>query len=86
MLCISGARTLVSLWYQGSEKSGFLGSVHGMKNTRSYIMTYTDPDRGLYINFRSLPVTLYMVYTIMYMFTEYAITTRSCSMTLTGHD
>ena len=49
-------------------------------------MTYTDPDRRLYIYYRSLPVTLYMVYTIMYMFTEYSITTRSCSMTLTGHD
>ena len=30
MLCFSSARTLVSLWYQGSEKSGFLGSVHDM--------------------------------------------------------
>ena len=56
------------------------------RNTRSYIMTYTDHDRWLYIYYRSLPATLYMVDTIMYMSTEYAKTTRSCSMTLTGHD
>ena len=31
MLCLLGARTLVSLWYiRGSEKSGFLGSTQDM--------------------------------------------------------
>ena len=30
MLCFSGARTLVSFDIRGLEKSGFLGSVHGM--------------------------------------------------------
>ena len=49
-------------------------------------MTYTDHDQWLYIYYRSLPATLYMVYTIMYVFTEYTKTTRSCTMTLTGHD
>ena len=34
-------------------------------------MTYTDHDRWLYIYYRSLPATLYTVYTIMYMSTEY---------------
>ena len=37
------------------------------KNTRSYIMTYTDHDRWLYIQYRSLPATLYTFYTIMYI-------------------
>ena len=39
-------------------------------------MTYTDHDRGRYIYYRSLPATLYMVYTIMYMSTEYTKNTR----------
>ena len=30
MLCFSGARTLVSLWYQGIGEVGFLWSVHDM--------------------------------------------------------
>ena len=49
-------------------------------------MTYTDHDRWLYIYYRSLPATLCMVYTIMYMSTEYTKNTRSCTMTQTGHD
>ena len=40
----------------------------------------------LYIQYRSLPATLYMFYTIMYMFTEYTKNTRLCTMTQTGHD
>ena len=70
----------------------FTHTLHNMtfpectKNTRSYIMTYTDHDRWLYIQYRSLPATLYTFYTIMYMSTEYTKNTRSCTMTQTGHD
>ena len=45
-------------------------------------MTYTDHDRWLYIQYRSLPATLYTFYTIMYMSTEYTkknMTAVSCS-------
>ena len=35
------------------------GSSEYTKNTRSCTMTYTDHDRRLYIQFRSLPTTLY---------------------------
>ena len=51
------------------------------KNTRSYIMTYTDHDRRLYNQYRSLPATLYTFYTIMYGSSEYTKNTRSCTMT-----
>ena len=70
----------------------FTHTLHNMtfpeytKNTRSYIMTYTDHDLWLYIQYRSLPATLYTFYTIMYMSTEYTKNTRSCTMTQTGHD
>ena len=56
------------------------------KNTRSCTMTQTGHDRWLYIQYRSLPATLYTFYTIMYMSTEYTKNTRSCTMTQTGHD
>ena len=39
MLCFSGARPLVLAFdITGWEKSGFLGSVYGMINTRSHIV------------------------------------------------
>ena len=56
------------------------------KNTRSSIMTDTDHNRWLYIYYRSLPATLYMVYTIMYVSTDYTNNTRSCATIYTGHD
>ena len=49
-------------------------------------MTDTDHNRWLYIYYRSLPATLYMVYKIMYMSTDYTNNTRSCATTYTGHD
>ena len=49
-------------------------------------MTYTDHDRWLYIQYRSLPATLDTFYTIMHMSTKYTKNTRSCTMTQTGHD
>ena len=47
---------------------------------------FTDHDRWLYIQYRSLPATLYTFYTIMYMSMESTKNTRSCTMTQTGHD
>ena len=55
-------------------------------NSRSYIMTYTDHYRGLYIQYRSLPATIYTLYTIMDMSTDHTKNTRSCTMTNTEHD
>ena len=51
------------------------------KNTRSYVITYTDHDRWLYNQYRSLPATLYTFYTIMCNTSEYTKNTRSCTIT-----
>ena len=56
--------------------------------SRSYITTYTDHDRWLYIQYRSLPATIhvYTFYTNMYMSTDHTKNTRSCTMTNTELD
>ena len=49
-------------------------------------MTDTDHNRGLYIYYRPLPATLYMVYTILWNTSKYTIIARSYTKTHTGHE